>query len=224
MYRVPGFTKDPKVIEYGFGARISSENKYQDYFYITCTRLKSGFELAVIGRDGYFASRRATMIVYGNIEEMVMYLFDILAGTVVIEGYARAAYPSFILNYANYRAMCERDENRAAAVAEKVQAAIAKQKARIEAACIAKLEAAQQAKLDEAKKCNEKLSEALADRDIELAKKDEALQATRQQLTLLAAEFDELRSESDVPTMPLAKNNSDTWSAPEDNECNKAND
>lgn len=214
-----------------FTGKLSFETKYRDRCLIAVTGWAPR-KCIIIGETGYFADRVHEMTAHGSPDDMTGHLFTILNGDLVIEGPARAMYPTFILDYAKYHAMCKRDANveadRLAVAAkhnEEVEAIKSASRAEVEAIKsasrieIEKLKAAQQArlgqiearsqmlyeKLKHAEECvsektlaNEKLSNVLAERDSELAKKHKALRSARQQMALIMAEYNELQRESGI--------------------------
>lgn len=236
----PNLTKADIMHTYSFDGRIEKVNystvdaeDFILFIFATTPRL----ECIMVGEGGYFESRLDRMPVYGECDDMAKHLFAILNGDLVIDGPSKINYPQHILEYARFHAMCKRDAKVEAdrlAMAAKHQGQVGELKT-AHLAEIEELKAAQQKNLalvdvekqelteklarseehvNEKTLAVEKLSEALAERDSELAKKHKALRSARQQMALIMAEYNELQRESgvDAPTAPATMAGSDIGS------------
>lgn len=96
----------------GFVGRQLSKNEWQDQLYIAFTQ-SSPVECILVGEKGYFANRVAKMIAHED-AGMAEHLFAVLSGELVPDKSAKHFYPEFVLEYASYRAMCKRDDERLA--------------------------------------------------------------------------------------------------------------
>lgn len=87
---------------FSFVGRKFDGDQWMDHMYIEITQVSGGNSCVITGTRGYFDNFAAKLMLYGDRNEALIYIFEILSGKIYLTDKKRSMYPSFISNYPFY--------------------------------------------------------------------------------------------------------------------------